>query len=281
MEKPVALITGASSGFGLLMSISLAKRGYHVVATMRNPEKSPALETYNQLENIEVVKIDVTKHDEMTTSMKQIISRLGKIDVLINNAGYAEAGFVEDISIDAYRHQFDTNVFGLIAMTKAVLPFMRERKQGKIINISSISGRFGFPALSPYTASKHAIEGFSESLRLEMLPYGVYVSLVEPGSYKTAIWSKGMTTQSKQTTSAYEVYLTNILQEIDQTSKNAGNPREVADLIVQIATSKRPKLRYPIGKNVKMQLLLKSLLPWEWLEQRVIKLASRTTKSKS
>jgi NAD(P)-dependent dehydrogenase (short-subunit alcohol dehydrogenase family) len=280
MGKPVAVITGASSGFGFLMSISLANQGFHVVATMRNPEKSQFIETYHQHENIEVAKIDVTEHDEMINTMEQIISRLGKINVLVNNAGYAEAGFVEDVTMEAYRRQFETNVFGLIAMTKIVLPSMRKRRQGKIINISSISGRFGFPALSPYTASKHAIEGFTESLRLEMLPYGVYVSLVEPGSYKTAIWSKGMSTQSNKAKSAYKAYLSNILQEINQSSKNAGNPQEVADLIVRIATSKRPKLRYPIGKNVKMQLLLKNLLPWKWLEQQVIKLGTdRITKS--
>ena len=115
----------------------------------------------------------------------------GKVDVLINNAGYAGAGFVEEVSMEEYRKQFETNVFGVLAVTKAFLPLMRKQGQGCIINISSISGKVAFPGLSPYIASKHAIEGWSESLRLEMQPFGVKVVLIEPGSYKTNIWSTG------------------------------------------------------------------------------------------
>ncbi len=178
MDKPVVLITGASSGFGLLSSIALANAGYHVVATMRDITKGTALQKYIQTGTMEVIELDVTKHEELNVTIEQLINRLGKVDVLINNAGYAEGGFVEDVTMEQYRDQFETNFFGLIAVTKAVLPYMRERKQGKIINISSVSGRFGFPSLSPYVSSKYAVEGFSESLRLEMLPYGVFVSFL-------------------------------------------------------------------------------------------------------
>lgn len=271
VEKPVALITGTSSGFGLMSSIALANAGYHVVATMRDTTKSTALEEYIQNGTVEVVELDVTKHEELKSTVDQVINRLGKVDVLINNAGYAEGGFVEDVTMEQYRNQFETNFFGLIAVTKAVLPYMRKQKAGKIINISSVSGRLGFPSLSPYVSSKYAVEGFSESLRLEMLPYGIYVTLIEPGSYKTDIWAKSLTVVPNLENSAYQQDMKNILSEINKIADNAGNPQEVTDLIVRVAKSKRPKLRYPIGKGVKTGLLLKNIFPWEWLEKQISK----------
>ncbi|MBA4495665.1 SDR family oxidoreductase [Paenactinomyces guangxiensis] len=272
MTKPVAFITGTSSGFGLLASIALAGNGYYVVASMRNPEKKKALEEAihrQQIKEIEMVPLDVTKHEEATATIQEVIKRLGKIDVLVNNAGYAEGGFVEDLSIEDFRRQFETNFFGTIAVTKAVLPHMRRQRTGKIINISSISGKIGFPALSPYVSSKHALEGFSESLRLELLPYGVYVSLIEPGSYQTEIWSKGL---GKVHTgeSAYEKEMAKIIREVNHISQSAADPQEVADLIVQVANTKHPKLRYPVGKGVESGIFLKHLLPWSWIERRIL-----------
>lgn len=274
MNKPVVLLTGASSGFGLLTSISLLKNGFLVIATMRNLEKGQVLKESiptEYLDSLEIVKLDVTDHEGSKETVKELIERIGKIDVLVNNAGYAEAGFGEEVTMERYRQQFETNFFGLVAMTQFVLPHMRERKQGKIINISSVSGRFGFPALSPYAASKHAVEGFSESLRLEMLPFGVYVSLIEPGSYQTEIWSKGLIATNDSQDSPYQTNMNNIMKAVKKTAANAGNPQEVADLIVQVAASTRPKLRYPIGKSVSHTLLLKKIFPWEWLEKQVLK----------
>ena len=268
MNQPVAFVTGASSGFGYLSSLALAKKGYYVIATMRKDAKLSLFESYA---NIESCILDVTKEAEIHMIIQNIIERVGKIDLLVNNAGYAEAGFVEEVSLSAYRRQFETNFFGLIGVTKAILPYMRKQKQGKIINISSISGKIGFPALSPYVASKHAVEGFTESLRLEMLPFGVYVSLIEPGSYQTEIWSRGLSIYSHENNSAYQFLLKSILQELNRTIKNAGNPQEVANLVAQVASSKHPKLRYPIGRNVSMTMLFKSLLPWKLLEKQIIK----------
>ncbi|SEN20203.1 SDR family oxidoreductase [Lihuaxuella thermophila] len=273
MQKPVAFLTGTSSGFGLLASLALAKSGYYVVASMRNPDKQKALSDAIQqqkIKDIEIVELDVTRHEQVTSTLGSVIGRLGRIDVLVNNAGYAEGGFVEDLSIEDFRRQFDTNFFGLVTVTKAVLPHMRERRKGKIINISSISGKVGFPALSPYVSSKHAVEGFSESLRLEMLPYGVYVSLIEPGSYQTEIWRKGLRQAGKTAHSPYQKELAKISDQVQKISENAGKPEEVADLIVQVANAKHPKLRYPVGKGVKRNIYLKNILPWEWMEKMIL-----------
>lgn len=278
MTKPVAFITGTSSGFGLLASIALAKAGYRVVASMRNLEKKKALQDAIQLEkieDIEIMQLDVTNHDEITSTIHQVIERLGRIDVLVNNAGYAEGGFVEDLSIEDFRRQFETNFFGLIAVTKAVLPYMRRQRRGKIINISSISGKVGFPALSPYVSSKHAVEGFSECLRLELLPYGVYVSLIEPGSYKTEIWGKGLSKASQLEHSPYQKEMAKIMDEVKNIADTAGEPQEVADLIVRVANAKQPKLRYPVGKGIKGAIFLKHLLPWEWMEKKILQRKNR------
>lgn len=161
---------------------------------MRNLEKQTNLlsqATTLQLEqNIQTHQLDVT-NQESITRFQLFLKQLDQVDVLVNNAGYASGGFVEEISIEEYRRQFETNVFGAIAVTQIVLPFMREQKSGKVINVSSISGKIGFPGLSPYVSSKHALEGWSESLRLEVKPFGIKVSLVEPGSYNTNIWEVG------------------------------------------------------------------------------------------
>lgn len=188
----VVLITGTSSGFGLLASAALARKGCHVIATMRNLDKKDRLleATENVKDRITVMKLDITNHDEIEQVVESVMGKYGTIDVLVNNAGYAQGGFVEEIEMEKWREQLETNFFGTLAMTKAEVPHMRERGQGTIINVSSISGRMAMPGLAPYSASKFALEGFSESLRFELLPLGIHVVLVEPGSYKTPICRK-------------------------------------------------------------------------------------------
>jgi NAD(P)-dependent dehydrogenase (short-subunit alcohol dehydrogenase family) len=272
--KPVVLITGTSSGFGYLFSVALAKHGYQVMASMRDLERSQNLKTLiekEKLENIEIIKLDVTQLDEVKEAVSDIINRVGHIDVLINNAGYVEGGFAEELTIEDYRNQFETNFFGLVAVTKAVLPSMRKRGNGRIINISSVSGRVGFPILSPYVASKFAVEGFSESLRLELLPFGIYVTLIEPGSFKTEVWGKGLVKKEGWTDSPYYRKLAGMMAEIEKSAQNAGDPREVVDLLVRVIEAKRPKLRYLIGKGVNQYMCLKNVLPWEWIERQLLK----------
>lgn len=274
-NPPIAFITGASSGFGLLATVALAKEGYRVVATMRNLERKAPLEQAIKKEGlyacVEIYEMDVTDSLQIQKIVRQVIDRNGRVDLLVNNAGYASAGFVEEVDLEEWRRQFDTNFFGVVSLTQAILPFMRKQRQGMIINISSISGRMGFPALGPYVASKFALEGFSETLRLEMAPFGVRVVLIEPGSFKTEIWGKGVDSADFSMPSPYQRLKELIRREVEQTSRTAGNPKEVIDLILHVAKSKAPKLRYPIGKGVKIGLAFKSIAPWNWLEWIVTK----------
>lgn len=276
MDKKIAVITGASSGFGLLTTLDLAKKNYLVIATMRNLEKQVNLISQatqlNLQKNITVQQLDVTDQNSIH-NFQLYLKEINRVDLLINNAGYAHGGFVEEIPVEEYRKQFETNLFGAISITQLVLPYMREQKSGKIINISSISGQVGFPGLSPYVSSKYALEGWSESLRLEVKPLGIDVVLVEPGSYNTNIWEVGkqLATNQSETTSPYKKYMDKIQKHINSGSDTFGNPIDVSNKIVEIAESKRTNLRYPIGKGVKFMIFAKRILPWRLWEYLVLR----------
>ncbi|MBP3970318.1 oxidoreductase [Bacillus sp. WL1] len=276
MNKKIAIITGASSGFGLLTTLELAKKDYLVIATMRNLEKQVNLLSqatqFNLLQNIIIQQLDVTDQNSIH-NFQLFLKNINRVDLLINNAGYATGGFVEEIPVEEYRKQFETNLFGAISITQLVLPYMREQKSGKIINISSISGQVGFPGLSPYVSSKYALEGWSESLRLEGKPFGIDVALIEPGSYNTNIWEVGkqLATNQSDTSSPYKEYMGKIQKHINSGSDTFGNPIDVANKIVEIAESKRTNLRYPIGKGVKFMILAKKILPWRLWEYLVLR----------
>ncbi|EOP73583.1 short chain dehydrogenase [Bacillus cereus VDM006] len=272
----IAIITGASSGFGLLTTIELAKKDYFVIATMRNLNKQMELlsqaTALHLQKNIKIHQLDVT--DQKSIHKFQLfLKELNRIDLLVNNAGYASGGFIEEISVEEYRRQFETNVFGAISITQIVLPYMRKQKSGKIINVSSISGQVGFPGLSPYVSSKYALEGWSESLRLEVKPFGIDVSLVEPGSYNTNIWEVGkeLAENYSEATSPYKEYMDKIQNHINNGSDTFGNPIDVAQKIVAIAEAKNATLRYPIGKGVKLMIVAKKILPWRVWEFLVLR----------
>lgn len=273
--EKVALITGTSSGFGLLASVALAKEGFRVVASMRNLRKQDELvemaKQSNVWDRIDTVQLDVTNSEDVTRIVENVHLTYGRIDLLINNAGYATGGFVEEVPIEEWRRQFETNFFGTVSVTKAVLPIMRQQRNGKILNISSISGQIAFPAMGPYVASKFALEGFTETLRLEMLPYCVHVVLIEPGSYKTAIWEKGLEAMSQQEDTAYKQQTRSLLRSVRKIADSAGNPSEVVQIILQVVRAEYPKLRYPIGKGVKGTIRFKQLLPWNWVERIIIR----------
>ncbi|MBN3554638.1 SDR family oxidoreductase [Fictibacillus nanhaiensis] len=273
MNRKTAIVTGTSSGFGMHCAIELAKAGFYVISTMRNIGRAETLlnlaDESKVSDHIHLHALDVTSKESIHT-FKDFIKEFPSIDVLVNNAGFALGGFSEELSIDEYRLQFETNVFGVMAITQTVLPFMRKNKRGRIINMSSISGKFGFPGLSPYTASKHALEGYSESLRLELRPFGIDVVLIEPGSYQTNIWSSidNMTVNSE---SPYHFYMDALLKNIEGSKGTHGEPLDVAKLVKEVATlTKTPKLRYPIGKGVTLSLFLKAVLPWKWLEKGIL-----------
>ncbi|MCM3706104.1 MULTISPECIES: SDR family oxidoreductase [Cytobacillus] len=276
MNKKYAVITGCSSGFGILMAIELAKIGFHVLATMRNLDKSKILmekaDKEGVIAQISIHELDVTSSASIG-NIKRLLLQLPSIDVLINNAGYAGAGFAEEIPLDEYREQFETNVFGTIAVTQTVLPFMREQGSGTIINISSISGRIGFPGLSPYAASKFAVEGWSESLRLEVKPFGVNVVLIEPGSFRTGIWTTGkkIAEPSLKKDSPYYRYMIKIQNYLNQGEPSYEDPIIVAKKAVDIIREKEPDLRYPIGNGVRTRIRLKYFLSWKNWEKIIFK----------
>jgi NAD(P)-dependent dehydrogenase (short-subunit alcohol dehydrogenase family) len=277
VDRKIAIVTGANSGFGLLSSIELAACGYKVVATMRDVSKSEELVDCAIARGVEslitILPLDVTSADSIQKFKDEIIPGYNSIDLLLNNAGFAIGGFAEEVDLQEYREQFETNVFGVMAVTKVVLPFMRKQRKGKIINMSSISGRVGFPGLSPYVSPKHALEGYSESLRLELKPFGVEVFLIEPGSYQTNIWTSGMRVASGSLfkESPYYEYMKKIESELEEGQSRLGNPAEIAAIIGAIATDKLTRFRIQAGKGTRMTILLKSILPWNIFERIVLK----------
>jgi len=270
-NAPVALITGTSSGFGMLTAITLAKQGYLVVATMRDLSRREELvklaEQAGISERLQYVQLDVTDAESVQKAVGTVLHNNGRIDMLVNNAGFAVGGFIEEVSMEDWRRQMETNLFGLIAVTRAVLPVMREQEQGLIINLSSVSGLSGFPGYAPYAASKFAVEGFTESLRHEMSSFGVRVVLVEPGSYRTPIWNKGLGEIHRSEDSPYKHKLDAVLRYSKHASETAPDPQEVADLIGRIARIRAPRLRYALGKGSHVLIIGKALLPWKWLER--------------
>ena len=186
MEK-VALVTGSSSGIGLETSLALARDGFHTFATMRDTTKCEKIKEILGKENlpIEIIELDVDKENSVKNAVQNIIEKKQRIDVLVNNAGWGLWGSVEDVSIDEFKTQFETNFFSVIRMIQEVAPVMRKQNSGNIINISSIAGRIGFPISPAYISSKFALEGLSESLRFELMPFGVNVIIIEPGMIKT------------------------------------------------------------------------------------------------
>ena len=273
MPEKIALVTGASSGFGLLTSIELAKAGFRVVATMRDLGRREHLDKAaaagGLTPKLDIRELDVTRFDTIQPFVDGVVRDYGRLDALINNAGFAVAGFAEDIRLDELRLQFETNFFGAVAMTKAVLPAMRRQRSGHIIQVSSISGLHGSVTVSSYSASKHALEGWSESLRMEVNSLGIKVVLVEPGAFQTGIWTRGarMGEQSTKQTSPNIERSLRMRERLRELPK--ADPIVVARLIVTIAQDPNPKLRYLVGRDAKIQLAMKRLLPWKWHEKIV------------
>jgi NAD(P)-dependent dehydrogenase (short-subunit alcohol dehydrogenase family) len=273
MPKKIALITGASSGFGLLTSIELANAGFRVVATMRDLGRRERLDqaaaTAGVAEQLDIRTLDVTNFDAIPAFVDAVVRDHGRLDVLVNNAGFAVAGFAEDIKLEELRYQFETNFFGAVAMTKAALPTMRRQHSGHIIQVSSISGLHGSVTVSSYSASKHALEGWSESLRLEINSLGIKVVLVEPGAFQTDIWTRGAVMGANATRETSPNIQRSLLMRDRVQALPKRDPIEVAHRIATIAQDPNPKLRYLVGRDAKMQLALKRILPWKWHEKLV------------
>ena len=225
----------------------------------------------------ELITLDLTDADSIEQAVRHIHTTAGPVGILVNNAGYSLAGFAEDLSPAEIRHQFETNFFGLVALTRAVLPVMRRRRRGRIINISSVGGRLPAPGFGAYCSSKFAVEGFSESLRYEMLPYNVQVSVIEPGVFATEIFNRNQTVAEKSLDPRgpnYQRtrYYLGIAERRMQASH--ADPGDVARLVVRMVQSRHPRLRYVIGRDARLQLLIRALAGqrlWEWLVEFMTK----------
>jgi NAD(P)-dependent dehydrogenase (short-subunit alcohol dehydrogenase family) len=273
MPGKIALITGCSSGFGLLTSVEMAKAGFRVIATMRDLARKTKLDQAaadaGVSDEIDIRRLDITDSATIPSVVDAIVRDYGRIDVLVNNAGFAVAGFAEDIRLEELRLQFETNFFGTVAMTKAVLPTMRQQRSGHIIQVSSIVGQTGAVTVSSYSASKHALEGWSESLRLELNALGIKVVLVEPGAFDTGVWTVGAVMGKdavKQTSPNHQRGL-KMRDRIGKIPK--ADPMPVARAIVRIAQDPNPRLRYLVGRDARIQLAIKRLLPWKWNEKLI------------
>ncbi len=243
--KKTVLITGASSGFGKVAAKLFHTKDWNVIATMRSPEKETEL---SALSNVFITKLDVTDKLSIQNAVTAGIAKFGKIDVLVNNAGYGALGALEAATEDQVKQQFDVNLFGLIAVTKAVLPGMRQHRSGVIINVSSVGGRITFPFSSLYHATKFAVEGLTESLQYELNPLGIRLKIVEPGGYKTEFSGRSMTLFNVDGLNDYQPAFKKFTDMIDNwpMSENIG---EVADAIYEAATDDTEKLRYPVGHD--------------------------------
>lgn len=269
----IAVITGASSGIGLLTAVELARSGFQVVATMRELNRRTGLEQAAGLAGvnpyIDIRRLDITDFDLIPSLIESVVHDYGRVDLLVNNAGFAVAGFAEDLTLGEIRSQFETNFFGHVAMTKAVLPVMRQQKSGHIIMVSSVSGLHAAPTVSSYSASKFALEGWSEALRLEVNRLGIKVVLVEPGSFQTDIWTRNAYIGQKllDGSSPNRERGQKMRDRIQSIPKR--DPIIVAKAIAQIARDPNPRLRYLVGRDARTQLWLKRILPWKWHEKLV------------
>ena len=258
MEK-VALVTGSSSGIGYETSLALAREGYFTYATMRDLKKEAVIKKIAEEENLplKVIELDVDNDDSVQNAVKTIIEEKQRIDVLVNNAGWGIWGTAEDVSIEEFRAQFETNFFSVVRMIQKVAPIMRKQGTGDIVNISSIAGRIGFPVSTAYISSKFAIEGLSESLRYELGPFGVDVIIIEPGVIKTNFFDSMKT--AKKADDTYKEITEKVISGVKMMAEMGTPPKEVANVIIKSLKEEKPLPRYVVGNDAAMFLEAKKM----------------------
>jgi NAD(P)-dependent dehydrogenase (short-subunit alcohol dehydrogenase family) len=270
--KDSVLVTGSSTGLGKETALHLAERGFHVYATVRDPRDADALHATADERNVElsVLPLDVTDQDSIEQAVRTIVTESGGLYGVVNNAGIGLRGYFEDLADDEIRQVFDANVFGVMAVTRAVLPYMREARRGRIILISSVGGRIGSLGVTAYCATKFAVEGFGESLFMELAPLGVRVVLIEPGIVKTERWSinRGLAKDALNPRSPYNAWFRQAEKESDQlVQASEATPADVAAAVHRALTARRPRLRYMVGRKAKIAVALKRWLPGELFER--------------
>lgn len=263
LEKAIAIITGASAGIGLAAARRLRSLGYGLVLNARREDRLAELARET---DAAVVAGDIT---DPAVRAGVVEACGGRIDVLVNNAGYGEPGPVELVKEEDLRRQFEVNVFAAGAMIRAVLPFMRRRRSGRILNISSVAGRFGYPLFGWYCASKHALEGMSDALRLEAAPWGIHVVLIEPGPVETEFFDVVLERAEglmKDEASAYRPFFEHATEIERDMMKRAATAADVADVIVRACRASRPRARYAVTWMAKTTVFLTKVLPRSWLD---------------
>jgi NAD(P)-dependent dehydrogenase (short-subunit alcohol dehydrogenase family) len=268
MTKGAVLVTGASSGIGLGIAVFLARHGYPVYATMRNLDRRGELDAAAARHNVQldVLQLDITDPASIREAVCTVASRAGELYGLINNAGAILRGYFEDVSDEEMRGVFESNLFGTMALTRAVLPLMREARRGRVIIMSSTGGRLGSPGNSAYCASKFALEGFAECLLQEMVLFDVQVSLVEPGFVSTELFGRNrhIAGRAMAPDSPYHAWFQKLEKLTDDEVKSAVvTPTDVAEVVFEILEAKRPRLRYLVGRRGRFLINLRRYLPGE------------------
>ena len=259
--ESVALVTGCSSGIGLETAISLAREGHFTYATMRNMKKSEDLDKIVHDEDlpIKILELDVDDEESVDNTIAKIMEEKGRIDTLVNNAGWGMWGTVEDVSIEEFKQQFETNFFSIIRMIQKVAPIMRKQKSGNIVNVSSVAGRIGFPVSPAYISSKFALEGLSECLRFELGPFGINVIIIEPGVIKTNFFDSMKMAKKSNSDSVYNEITSKVVSGVKMMAEMGTDPKEVANIIIKSINEQNPLPRYIVGNDAMMFLEAKKM----------------------
>ena len=274
-RQKVAIVTGSSSGIGYATSLMLARKGFYTYASVRNTNKSASLESIANAERLplKLIQLDVTDDSSVKDAVEKIVLEKGRIDVLVNNAGYGLFGAFEDLSLDEIKAQFETNFFGVIRVTQHVLPIMRTPQNGGgvIVNVSSINGRIAFPVISAYVGTKFAIEGLSESIAYELEPFGIKVILIEPGAIGSN-FMKGsvLPKRALDPQSPYSELVQKFSVKTSSQHDNATQPEEVAKTIFQAISIEKPEFRYVVGNDAVSLLKARKNMPYSEFQKMII-----------
>lgn len=271
MPEQVVLVTGSSSGIGRAVALEAARRGHRVFASARNPADLADLGGHGR---ITVLTLDVTDAASIGGAVERALAEAGRIDALVNSAGYGQYGAVEDVSVDLWRRQFEVNFFGTLEVIRGVLPAMRAARRGTIVNLSSVAGKIAIPFAAPYCASKHALEALSDSLRVEVAPFGIRVVVVEPGPIATRFGETARTlvTPLLARGGAYSGFYRGAERAMDvDFQKGKRSPEAVARIVVGAIEARKPRTRYRVTPMARVLIPLSRILPDRFLDRRMKK----------
>jgi NAD(P)-dependent dehydrogenase (short-subunit alcohol dehydrogenase family) len=264
----IVFITGSSTGIGRETALFFASKGWKVVASMRHPESRKT--DLAGKDNIDLIHLDVLDRSSISAAMKFTLDKYGRIDVVVNNAGYCLSGPFEASTREQIEKEFNTNVLGLMEVTREIIPVMRRQSGGVIINVASMAGRVAFPLYSVYNGTKWAVEGFSEGLQYELKPFNILVKIIEPGIIKTDFYSRSMVVTDKGDLHLYDEFIARVNKNIGDLVEGGSEPKVVAETIYKAALDKSDKLRYSVGSHARTLLLLRKILP-ESLFKRILR----------